>query len=109
MLDVRNLKKIYGVPGPIRRALRAPRDFADRIRREGGTVTRVGFDWRDAVSRFGPFVILTAAPLLLSSQVQSAGWTLVLWMVGAAFLVRLGTEIRHARRSTGARHQARKA
>ena len=98
VLDVRNLKKIYGVPGPIRRAIRAPRDFADRIRRAGSIVTRAGFDWRDAMGRFGPFAILTAAPLLLSSQVQTAGWRLILWMVAAAFLVRLATELRWARR-----------
>ena len=98
VLDVRNLKKIYGVPGPIRRAIRAPRDFADRIRRQGGAVTHTGFDWRDAMGRFGPYLILTAAPLLLSSQVQATGWKLILWLLAAAFLVRLGTEVRQARR-----------
>ena len=98
VLDVRNLKKVYGMPGPIRRAIRAPRDFADRIRREGHSVTHAELDWRDAMGRFGPYLILAAAPLLLSSQVQSAGWKLVLWLLAAAFLVRLGTEIRQARR-----------
>ena len=98
VLDVRNLKKVYGMPGPIRRSIRAPRDFADRIRREGHSATRAGFDWRDAMGRFGPYLILAAAPLLLSSQVQSAGWKLVLWLLATAFLVRLGTEIRQARR-----------
>ncbi|MCY4056690.1 MAG: efflux RND transporter permease subunit, partial [Gammaproteobacteria bacterium] len=99
VLDVRNLKKIYGMPGPIRQAIRAPRDFVDRIRREGGSVTRAEFDWRDAMGRFGPYLILTAAPLLLSSQVQAAGWKMVLWLLAAAFLVRLGTEVRQARRA----------
>ena len=97
VLDVRNLKKVYGLPGPIRQAIRAPRDFADRIRREGGAATRPAFDWRDAMGRFGPYLILTAAPLLLASQVQTAGWILVLWMLAAAFLARLGTEVRRAR------------
>ena len=98
VLDVRNLKKIYGMPGPIRQALRAPRDFAERIRREGGSVTHRQFDWRDAMGRFGPYLILTAAPLLLSTQVQAAGWKMILWLLAAAFLVRLGNEIRQARR-----------
>ena len=102
ILDVRNLKKIYGVPGPIRRAIRAPRDFAARVRRQGGSIAVAGFDWRDAMGRFGPLVILTAAPLLLSAQMQSNGWKLILWMLAAAFLVRLGTQIRHARRPTDA-------
>ena len=98
VLDVRNLKKIYGMPGPIRQAIRAPRDFADRVRRQGGAVSTAGFEWRDAMGRFGPLVILTGAPLFLSSQMQSVGWKLILWMLAAAFLVRLGTEIRRARR-----------
>ncbi len=98
VLDVRNLKKVYGMPGPIRRAIRAPREFADAIRREGGAVTAVKFDWRDAMGRFGPYPILMAAPLLLSSQVQAAGWKLVLWLLAAVFLVRLGTAARQARR-----------
>jgi len=98
LLDVRNLKKVYGMPGPIRRAIRAPRDFADRLRREGTAATHAGFDWRDAMGRFGPYLILAAAPLLLSSQVQGNGWKLILWLLAAAFLVRLGTEVRHARR-----------
>ncbi|MYJ73594.1 MAG: ATP-binding cassette domain-containing protein, partial [Gammaproteobacteria bacterium] len=100
VLDVRNLKKIYGMPGPIRQAIRAPRDFADRIRREGGTAIRRAFAWRDAMGRFGSYLILTAAPLLLSSQVRSAGWMLVLWMVAAAFFVRFAAEIRRARHPT---------
>ena len=108
ILDVRNLKKIYGVPGPIRRAIRARRDFADRVRRQGGTIAVAGFDWRDAMGRFGPLVILAAAPLLLSSQMQSNGWKLILWMLAAAFLVRLGTEIRHARRPTDADSRPRR-
>ena len=98
VLDVRNLKKVYGMPGPIRQAIRAPRDFADRVRREGGSVTHSEFDWRDAMGRFGPYLILTAAPLLLSSQVQGTGWKLILWLLAAAFLARLGTEVRRARR-----------
>ena len=98
LLDVRNLKKVYGMPGPIRRAIRAPRDFADRLRREGAAATHAGFDWRDAMGRFGPYLILAAAPLLLSSQIQANGWKLILWLLAAAFVVRLGTEVRHARR-----------
>ncbi|MYF29377.1 MAG: ATP-binding cassette domain-containing protein [Gammaproteobacteria bacterium] len=98
VLDVRNLKKVYGMPGPIRQAIRAPRDFADRIRREGGSLTHTEFDWRDAMGRFGPYLILTAAPLLLASQVQGTGWKLILWLLAAAFLARLGTEVRRARR-----------
>ena len=97
VLEVRNLKKIYGLPGPIRRALRAPRDFADSVRRDGATVNRAGFEWREAMGRFGPFAILAAAPLVLSSQVQGPAWKLILWLLAAAFVVSLFTEIRQAR------------
>ena len=97
-LDVRNLKKIYGLPGPIRRALRAQRDFTDRVRQQGSAMVGAVFDWRDAMGRFGPPVILTAGPIVLSSQMQSDGWKLILWLVASAFVVRLATEIRRARR-----------
>jgi len=98
VLDVRNLKKIYGMPGPIRQAIRAPREFADRLRRDGSARAGGGFAWGEAMGRFGPLVILLVAPLVLSSQMQSVGWKLILWFVAAAFVVRLATEIRHARR-----------
>ena len=100
VLDVRNLKKVYGMPGPIRRAIRAPRDFAERVQHRAGGSAAMAFAWRDAMGRFGPMVILAAAPILLSSQMQSVGWKLILWLLAAVFVARLGTEIRRARRPT---------
>ena len=100
VLDVRNLKKVYGMPGPLRTAIRAPREFTERVRSRAGGSAAMAFNWRDAMGRFGPMVILTAAPLLLSSQMQSVGWKLILWLLAAAFLARLGSEIRRARRPT---------
>ena len=98
VLDVRNLRKVYGLPGPLRRAIRAPREFTQRVLAEGGTLAAAGrFDASDAVPRFGPALLLVAAPLFLSSYVQSGGWTLVLWLLGAAFGARLLTDIRRAR------------
>ena len=49
------------------------------------------------MGRFGPFLILAAAPVVLSTQVQGSGWKLILWLVAAAFVVSLLTEIRQAR------------
>ncbi len=97
-LDVRNLRKVYGLPGPLRRAIRAPREFAKRVLAEGGVVRSAGrFERKDAVVRFGPATILTAAPLLLSWYVQGGGWKLILWLVAAAFGARLLADIRRAR------------
>ena len=98
VLDVRNLKKVYGVPGPLRQAIRAPGEFARRVIAEGGKVEGVGgFDWQDAVRRFAPQAILVAAPFFVATFVQGGGWKLVLWMLGVGFLARLLTDIRRAR------------
>lgn len=115
-LDVRHLKKVYGVPGPLRRAIRAPREFAQRVAAEGldarAAATRVGgepgtrddsankstsFDWQDVVRRFGPQAILAAAPFVIATFVQGGGWKLILWMLGVGFLARMLTDIRRAR------------
>ena len=104
-LDVRNLRKVYGLPGPLRRAIRAPREFAARVRQQAawapsagdrGAAKASGF-WADAVTRFGPLALLVAAPLLLSRYVQGGGWKLILWLLGAAFAARLLAEVRRAR------------
>ena len=97
VLDVRNLKKTYGLPGPVRRALRAEREFGARVRAQGGVVESVGFDWKDAVSRFGPSIILVAVPFVAANFVQGAGWRLLLWLAGAAMFARLLTDVRRAR------------
>ena len=97
-LDVRNLRKDYGLPGPFRRAILAQREFVSRVLAEGGSLAAAGrFDRRDAVARFGPAVLLVAAPLFLAYYVQAGGWTLILWLVGTAFAARLLTDIRRAR------------
>ena len=97
-LDVRNLRKVYGLPGPLRRAVLARGEFVKRVLAEGGSLAAAGrFDRRDALARFGPALLLVAAPLLLSYYVQGGGWTLILWLVAAAFAARLLTDIRRAR------------
>ena len=98
-LDVRNLKKVYGLPGPFRRALRAPADFAKTVAAEQGRAAG-GFGrlvQGDLVRRFAPAIILVAAPFVLSLWVGGGGWKLVLWLLGAAFAARLATDVRRAR------------
>ena len=97
-LEVRNLKKIYGVPGPMRRAIRAPMEFAARVAQAGGLVAGVGdFQGKDLLRRFGPGAMLAAAPFFIAAQMESGGWQLVLWMTGAAFGARLLADVRRAR------------
>ena len=97
-LEVRNLKKIYGVPGPLRRAIRAPQEFAGHVAEVGGTVAGVGdYQIKDVLRRFGPGAILAAAPFFVATQVESGGWQLVLWMTGTAFGARLLADVRRAR------------
>ena len=109
LLEVRNLRKVYGRPGPLRRALRAQQDFAAEVGAAGGHVEGVaalGDDvtgrWSRAalermLARFGPPLLLAAAPFAIATQVSAGGWKLVLWMTGAAFGARLLGDIRRAR------------
>ena len=97
-LDVRNLRKVYGLPGPLRRAITAPREFVRQVVARGGAVAGVGdFTWADVVRRFGPSAILVVAPFAIATQVNGGGWKLILWFVGAAFAARLLADIRRAR------------
>ena len=108
-LEVRNLRKVYGRPGPLRQAVRAKRDFVADVAARGGSVAGVveagdGAPWvfsrralEQAVARFGPTLVLAVAPFLIAMQVSTAFWKLALWLVGAAFGARLLGEIRRAR------------
>ena len=97
LVDVRNLRKTYGLPGPVRRALRAGREFRSRVLAQGGVVEGVGFELGEVPRRFGPALILSAAPFVIAHFIGSGGWTLVLWMLGALFFGRLLLDIRRAR------------
>lgn len=96
-VDVRNLKKTYGLPGPLRTALRAGGDFQARVLAQGGVVEGVGFELRDALRRFGPQLILTVAPFGAAHFVQGSAWKLLLWMLGGLFFGRLLLDVRRAR------------
>ena len=112
-LDVRNLRKLYGTPGPLRRALRASREFAAQAAAAGGAVAADdnwdGTPWRwsrasldRGLARFGPWAVLAVAPFLVATQVASGGWKLMLWMAGAGFGARLLAQVRRARGCTNA-------
>ena len=111
-VEVRNLRKVYGRPGPVRQALRAKRDFVAEVAARGGSVAGMGGlgDGEAApgprfsrqalergLARFGPPLVLAAAPFLIATQVAAGGWKLALWLTGSAFGARLLGDIRRAR------------
>ena len=92
-LDVRCLRKVYGLPGPLRATLRASKEFAARVLARGGRA----FDPAEARERLLPLALGAAGVGGLALQLQSTFWRLVIWMVAAALGSRLLLELRRAR------------
>ena len=92
-LDVRCLRKVYGLPGPLRATLRASKDFANRVLERGG----LAFDPLEARGRLTPLGLGAAGVGYLALQLQSPFWQLMLWMVAAALVSRFILEVRRAR------------
>ena len=92
-LEVRCLRKVYGLPGPLRATLRASKDFAQRVLDRGGRA----FDPAEARGRLMPLALGAAGAGYLALQLQSTFWRLVLWMVAAVVFSRLVLEVRRAR------------
>ena len=92
-LDVRCLRKVYDLPGPLRATLRASRDFAERVLERGGRP----FDPADARGRLAPLAVGAAGVGYLALQLQSTFWRLACWMVVSALVSRLWLELRRAR------------
>jgi multidrug efflux pump subunit AcrB/ABC-type multidrug transport system ATPase subunit len=93
ILEVRSLRKVYGLPGPVRRAIQAPRDFAAKVLAVGAKA----FDPRDAIDRLAPTALLAAGAVALAVNVQGGMWRLAFWMLAATFVVRLLHDLRRAR------------
>ena len=93
VLDVRCLRKVYGLPGPLRATLRASKDFAARVIAQGGRA----FDPAEARERLLPLALGAAGVGLLALQLQSTLWRLAVWMAAAALCSRLVLEVRRAR------------
>ncbi|RLE24562.1 MAG: hypothetical protein DRJ65_09635 [Acidobacteria bacterium] len=92
-LEVRCLHKVYGRPGPVGRALRSGRDFAQRVLDRGGCpVDRTG-----ARSRAVTAAIVFAGIVYLAAAVNSMWWTLVGSLVGAAVAASCLRSLRVAR------------
>ena len=89
-LEVRYLHKVYGLPGPLRRAVRAPRDFVNAVRARGGEpVARV-----EAAGRLLPLVLLAAGSFALAYNVQGGAWKLVFVLMAAGFVALVFRSVR---------------
>ena len=98
VLDVRNLRKVYGLPGPLRATLRTSKAFARRVLERGGQA----FDVADARERLAPLTLGALGMGYLASQLHSSFWRLVFIGLAAGLLSRLMLEIRRARGKTDA-------
>jgi ABC-type multidrug transport system ATPase subunit/preprotein translocase subunit SecF len=92
-LRVRSLRKVYGLPGPVRTTLRAPAEFAHRVLARGGQA----FDPADARARIVPLAVGAGGVALLGVQFGSDFWRLVAWMLAAALAARVALDVRRAR------------
>ncbi len=101
-LETRNLRKVYALPGPLRRALAAPRVFAARALAQGAfdpnalSMARA-FSQKEARERLLPAMVMTVAPAALAVRAESGGWRLFFGMLAAACMVGLLRQVRRSR------------
>ncbi|MCD4749123.1 MAG: efflux RND transporter permease subunit [Thermoanaerobaculales bacterium] len=79
VLEVRFLRKVYGRPGPIGRALRSGQDFAERVLARGGDPVDRGEAGQQAITG----AVVLVGVLYLAVAVNSMWWTLVASLIAA--------------------------
>ena len=92
-LVVRHLRKTYGLPGPVRRALRASTEFARRVAAGGGQA----FHPADARDRLLPLLLLLAGAITLAVRMRGGLIIIGVWIAVLLLGTRLLREIRRAR------------
>ncbi|MCE2558208.1 MAG: efflux RND transporter permease subunit [Acidobacteria bacterium] len=92
-LVVRHLRKTYGLPGPVRRALRASTEFARRVAAGGGQA----FHPADARDRLLPLLLLLAGAITLAVRMRTGLVILGIWIAILLLGTSLLREIRRAR------------
>ena len=102
VLEARNLRKVYALPGPLRRALAAPRVFAARALSEAPFDPRAlsqakTLSQKEARERLLPALLIAAAPTALAVYAESNGWRLVFCLLAAACFVGLLRQVRRSR------------
>ena len=94
VLEARHLRKVYGRPGPVGRAWRAPERFARKVLAEGGRA----FDPREVRRGLVAWLGVAAGLVFLAFAVRSIFWRLVFLF---AATVALGGLVRGIRRARG--------
>jgi multidrug efflux pump subunit AcrB/ABC-type multidrug transport system ATPase subunit len=92
-LEVRFLRKVYGLPGPLHRALAASGEFAERV----VAAKVVNFDKTQVREGLFPLGLAILGVAYMSANVVSIFWSLSFAMVGAALFARFIMEIRRSR------------
>ncbi len=92
-LRVRFLRKVYGLPGPLKRAVLAPRRFAEEVVARGATV----FDASISRSNLYAHGLATAGLTYIALQLRTPFWVAVVMMIAATFVVRALGETRRLR------------
>jgi multidrug efflux pump subunit AcrB/ABC-type multidrug transport system ATPase subunit len=88
-IEARYLKKVYGLPGPVKKAWRLGSEFAGHVRfRTRG----------DSSERALVFALLLAGGLYLAINLQGMLWRILFCYVSTAFAVRALVELRNALR-----------
>jgi len=93
VVEVRFLRKIYGLPGPVGRAWRAPEIFARRVLERGGRA----FDPRQARDRLLALALVAVGLGWLALFFQTFLWRLLFLLAAASLASRGIIEIRRAR------------
>ncbi|MDQ7086698.1 MAG: efflux RND transporter permease subunit [Acidobacteriota bacterium] len=93
-LEVRALTKLYGLPGPLRAALGARREFLERVEARGARA------WlpKDAVEPLARYALLAGATGYLAHAASAGLWKIVFLFVTAGWL---GAWLKHLRRWRG--------
>lgn len=92
-LVVTYLRKIYGLPGAIRRAMNSRKEFVAKVLDAGGKI----FTRMETLERTTVLLILAGGTGAIGWINNAAGWKLFFWMVAAAFLAWICVEIRKLR------------
>ncbi|HVS63167.1 MAG TPA: efflux RND transporter permease subunit [Thermoanaerobaculia bacterium] len=92
-LVVRHLRKVYGLPGPVRRALRSPQEFARKVLERGGTA----FSPSEARERLVPLALLAVGAVLAATRFQGLLWQLLAWLAAGALAGLFLLDLRRSR------------
>lgn len=92
-LVVTYLRKIYGLPGAIRRALNSRKEFVAKVLKVKGTI----FTRAETLERTTVLLVLAMGMGLIGWINTSAGWKLLFWLLTAACLSLVCVEIRKFR------------